>query len=125
VDRNGTVLGSHDGVQAFTIGQRRGLGVATGSVRYVVDLDAPRATVTIGPYAELLAKDIAVRDLHFVNGSPDSRLLAIQTRAHGAPLSGRLEGHRVRLAAPAPRVACGQVVALYDGDQLLGGGLAA
>jgi tRNA-specific 2-thiouridylase len=124
VDKEGTVLGSHDGVHTLTVGQRRGLGVATGTVRYVVDLDAPRATVTIGAYADLLTTDIAVRDLHFVREPPDSRQLVVQTRAHGAPLTGHLEDQRVRLQAPAPRVAPGQVVALYDGDSLVGGGLA-
>jgi tRNA-specific 2-thiouridylase len=49
----------------------------------------------------------------------------VQTRAHGAPLHGRLAGDRVRLDAPAPRVAPGQVVALYDGDRVVGGGIAA
>lgn len=124
VDKAGTVLGSHEGMHTLTIGQRRGLGVATGSVRYVVDLDASRATVTLGAYDDLLTRDIAVRDLQFVHEPPDSRQLVVQTRAHGEPLAGYLEDQRVRLEAPAPRVAPGQVVALYDGDSLVGGGLA-
>ncbi len=125
VDTAGTVLGSHDGVHRYTIGQRRGLGVATGTPRYVVDLDEARATVTVGPRAALLIRDITVRDLRFVHEPPDARPLVVQTRAHGAPLTGQLDDHRVRLATPAPRVVPGQVVALYDGDHLLGGGLAA
>jgi len=125
VDRAGTVLGSHDGVARFTIGQRRGHGVASGSPRYIVGLDASTATVTIGSHTDLLTHDITVRDLRFVHEPPGERPLNVQTRAHGAALAGRLEDHRVRLATPAPRVAPGQVVALYDHDQLVGGGLAA
>ena len=50
--------------------------------------------------------------------------MLVQVRAHGTPLEGRLEGEVVRFARPQPRVAPGQVVALYRGDTLLGGGLA-
>jgi len=60
VDSAGTVLGSHDGVHRFTIGQRRGHGVAVGVARYVVDLDPITATVTIGSEADLLTGVITV-----------------------------------------------------------------
>jgi len=55
--------------------------------------------------------------------APDHRL-AVQVRAHGTPVAGVLDGDRVRFVAPAPRVAPGQIVALYDGDELVGGGSA-
>ncbi len=124
VDTTGRVVGRHGGIASFTIGQRRGLGVTVGEPRYVVDLDAPRATVTVGSRAELLRDEIAVHSLRFVAGPPGDAPLTVQTRAHGGPLAGRLIGRRVHLDAPAPRVAPGQVVALYDGDALIGGGLA-
>ncbi len=125
VDARGGVVGSHDGIANFTIGQRRGLGVAVGESRYVVDLDARRAQVTIGSRTELLRDQILMRDLQFVAEPPGVHLLTVQTRAHGAAIPGRLIGAFVHLDTPAPRVAPGQVVALYDGDILLGGGLAA
>lgn len=125
VDTAGHVVGHHGGVANFTIGQRRGLGVALGAPRYVVDVDAARATVTIGSRDELLRDVIAVRDLSFVADPPDDRPLTVQTLAHGAPIPGRLVGASVHLDIPVPRVAPGQVVAFYDGDVLLGGGIAA
>jgi tRNA-specific 2-thiouridylase len=125
VDRDGTVVGRHDGVSRFTIGQRRGLGVAAGEPRYVVGLDAAAATVTVGSRDELLRHEIPVRDLSFVCHAPGSAPVLVQTRAHAEPVRGRLLGRLVRLDAPTPRVAPGQVVALYDGDELVGGGLAA
>ena len=125
VDGDGAVVGRHDGVSGFTIGQRRGVGVATGERRYVVDLDAATATVTLGRRDDLLRDTADVRDLRFVSRVPDAgEPLDVQVRAHGTPASGRLDGTCVRFARPQPRVAPGQVVALYAGDALLGGGIA-
>jgi tRNA-uridine 2-sulfurtransferase len=126
VDGDGAVIGAHDGVTGFTIGQRRGLGVATGERRYVVDLDAATATVTLGRRDDLLREAVEVRDLRFVHDAPAAgELLDVQARAHGTPQPGRLDGSSVRYEHRQPRVAPGQVVALYDGDALLGGGIAA
>jgi len=125
VDTTGRLLARHDGAARFTIGQRRGLGIGGGGPHYVIGIDAATATVTIGDRTALLDNDIPVRDLRFVNEAPGSAPVLVQTRAHGAPLHGRLAGDRVRLDAPAPRVAPGQVVALYDGDRVVGGGIAA
>ena len=126
LDGNGRVLGHHDGAAAFTIGQRRGLGVAAGERRYVVDVDAERAAVTVGPFEALLRDDVRVDGLTFVAGSPPapSETLLVQVRAHATPFEGRLDGDVVRFAFPQPRVAPGQVVALYRGDVLVGGGIA-
>jgi tRNA-specific 2-thiouridylase len=127
VDVDGRALARHDGIAQFTIGQRRGLGVAAGERRYVVDVDAVTATVTIGRREDLLRKEIPVRDPRWVHDAPgaDQELL-VQVRAHGAPVPGRLTADdRVVLAAPAPRVAPGQVVALYDDNALVGGAIAA
>jgi tRNA-specific 2-thiouridylase len=126
VDTAGQVLGHHDGAAAFTIGQRRGLGVAAGQRRYVVDVDPATAAVTVGPYEALLRDDVRVHGLTFVaGGPPPPGALLVQVRAHATPFEGRLDGDVVRFARPQPRVAPGQVVALYRGDTLLGGGLAA
>ena len=127
VDSEGRVLGRHDGAAAFTIGQRRGLGVAAGERRYVVDVDAARAAVMVGSFDDLLRDDVRIDGLTFVAGDPPpaSERLLVQVRAHGTPFEGHLDGEVVRLARPQPRVAPGQVVALYRSDVLLGGGLAA
>jgi tRNA-specific 2-thiouridylase len=126
VDGDGAVLGRHDGVTGFTIGQRRGVGVATGERRYVVDLDATTATVTLGRRDDLLRDSAEVRDLHFVDRVPGAdEPVDVQVRAHGTPFPGRLDGLRVCFEQRQPRVAPGQVVALYAGETLLGGGIAA
>jgi tRNA-uridine 2-sulfurtransferase len=131
VDVDGAHLGAHEGTARFTIGQRRGTGVAAGERRFVVDIDAATATVTLGRHTDLLRDGVELDDL-FLDDEfvvPDARVLA-QTRAHGEPVAAsvhRDDPHRratVTFAIPQPRVAPGQVVALYDGDVVLGGGVA-
>jgi tRNA-uridine 2-sulfurtransferase len=124
VDTSGAVLGAHDGVERFTVGQRRGLGVALGARRYVVDVDATRSTVTVGTKSDLLRADVVLRDLTFVGQHPGDVRLFAQARAHGVPAAARLVDSCVRFEEPQPRVAPGQVVGLYDDDCLVGGGIA-
>jgi tRNA-specific 2-thiouridylase len=126
VTTGGEVVGTHSGVDAFTVGQRRGIGVALGERRYVVDVDARTAAVTLGTRGDLLRDELLVRDPVFTADGPrpDESIL-VQVRAHAEPFLGTWHGDRVVCASPQPRVAPGQVVALYRGDLLLGGGIAA
>jgi tRNA U34 2-thiouridine synthase MnmA/TrmU len=92
----------------------------------VVDVDAQTSVVTVGPPDALLRDFVGVRDLWFAHEPPGpDAVLSVQVRAHGATIAGRLVDDRVEFLVPAPRVASGQVVALYDGDALVGGGVAA
>ena len=126
VDTSGTPLATHDGVEGFTVGQRRGLGVATGEPRYVVDVEAATARVVIGSWDELLTDRVALCDLRWSAAPPGaSARVQAQTRAHGDVVEARLDGTVLHLDRRARRVAPGQVVALYDDDRLLGGGIAA
>jgi len=126
VDTRGRVVGRHDGIEGFTVGQRRGLGVTVGEPRYVVDIDPSRAIVTIGSAAELRRDHVTLRELVWTDAPPGpTQPVLVQTRAHGEPIPGWIDDSVVRLSEPARRVAPGQVVALYDGDALLGGGIAA
>lgn len=125
VDVDGREIGRHDGVARFTVGQRRGVGVAAGERRYVVDIDAPTATVTIGRKADLHRTDVPVRDWCWVDAPPRPEAVVLaQARAHGEPFPARVDGDRIVALEPVPRVAPGQVVAVYENDVLLGGALA-
>jgi len=123
VDEDGVVVGAHDGVDAFTIGQRRGLAVAVGDRRYVTDIAVDTATVTVGPRAALLQDRLQLRDVLHTRALP-TRFLA-QSRAHGAPVAATLARDEIVFAAPQPRIAPGQVVAFYDDDVCCGGGVVA
>jgi tRNA-uridine 2-sulfurtransferase len=125
VDTDGAEVGTHDGVRAFTVGQRRGLAVATGERRYVVDVDARSATVTLGRAEDLLRDRVALRAVTFTGApvAPGSEVL-VQVRAHGRAEAAVWCGDAVEWVRRQPRVAPGQTVALYAGDRVLGAGTA-
>jgi tRNA-specific 2-thiouridylase len=134
VDANGAVLATHDGVHGFTIGQRKGLGIAgpgpDGRPRYVTEIDADTATVRVGDVADLDVHALVGRSPVFTAGTAPAGLLecAVQVRAHGEVVDAvaELVGERleVRLRAPIRGVARGQTLVLYRpdaaGDEVLG-----
>jgi tRNA-specific 2-thiouridylase len=125
VDTAGTVVGAHDGVRGYTVGQRRGLAVATGERRYVVDVDAATATVTLGRVEELARGRVDVERVTYTEApvAAGTRVEA-QVRAHGASLPGTWHGEHLDWDTLQPRVAPGQTVAIYDGERVLGAGIA-
>ncbi len=126
VDDAGRVVGSHAGVHRFTIGQRKGLGVALGAPAFVTRIDAEHATVHLGPEKDLLAEAADLEDVVLGPGVtlPLQARVRIRYRHEGGParvLSARA-GARVVFDMPARAVAAGQIAVLYDADRVLGGG---
>lgn len=123
---DGRELGRHDGIDAFTIGQRRGLGVAVGRRAYVVDIDATDGTVLIGDRDDLLRARQPIVGLRGVGGplDPDATW-TIQVRAHGGIAEGRVRDDEIVWTEPQPRVAPGQLVVVYDGAVVVGSATAA
>ncbi len=127
----GEEVGRVDAVELVTIGQRRGLGLAGGAApRYVVDVDVPGATVTVGPEADLHCDHVVLDQVTWADG-PVAGAVAAQCSAHGRPRAALVEPGpegdgtvRVTFAAPERRVATGQSVVLYEGDEVVGGGTA-
>jgi tRNA-specific 2-thiouridylase len=134
VNAAGAVLAEHDGVHGFTIGQRKGLGIAgpgpDGQPRYVTGIDADSGTVHVGEAAELDVWTLTGDRPVFTSGVAPSRTLecAIQVRAHGGIAEGVAELRdgqvMVDLRAPLRGVAPGQTMVLYrpdaDGDEVIG-----
>lgn len=121
----GATVGEVPAVELVTVGQRRGMGT-DGERRYAVAVDVPAATVTVGDLADLLVDRIAVVDPAWALDAPlPGADVLVQWSAHGAPVPAVWEGNGLRFAEPQRRVAPGQSVVLYDGDEVLGGGIAA
>lgn len=134
VDANGEVLARHDGVHGFTIGQRKGLGIAgpgpDGRPRYVTGIDAESGTVRVGAVDDLEVWSLTGRDPVFTSGAALEGLVdcEVQVRAHGGVASG-IAGFtdgllHFALRNPLRGVAPGQTMVLYrpdpDGDEVLG-----
>jgi tRNA-specific 2-thiouridylase len=128
VDDHGAVVGRHQGVHQFTVGQRRGLGVARGAPQYVVSVDALRRRVTVGPRERLSRTRIEVADVRWPAAPPaTSFAAAVQVRHRQRPAAARVtpDGARaiVELERPLESGAApGQAAVFYDGDAVVGGG---
>jgi tRNA-uridine 2-sulfurtransferase len=130
VDSSGAVIGEHKGIGNYTIGQRKGLGVALGKPVFVSSIDADRNTVVVGGRDDLMVETFTLEEESFVDGPPaDGLSIEVQHRAHGDVHRARLSIEdgtwTVRYDEPVAAVAAGQSAAFYNGDRLLGGGIIA
>ena len=126
VDTAGHEVGAVEALELVTVGQRRGLGaIGHGSPRYVLDVDAGSATVTVGDRDELDCSATLLEDWRWARG-PAEGPLEVQTSAHGRTSLATIEpdGAAVRWAEPRRAVAPGQSVVAYQGDIVVGGGTA-
>jgi tRNA-uridine 2-sulfurtransferase len=128
VDGGGHDLGQVDAVELVTVGQRRGLGLSgQARPRYAVDVDVPGRTVRVGDPDELLVDGVTLGQLVWAD-APFAGPVAAQCSAHGTPrpatVTPTATGATVRFDDRERRVAAGQSVVLYHGDQVVGGGLA-
>lgn len=118
VTEGGEVVGRHDGAARFTVGQRRGLGVALGRPVYVVRVDTESNTVVVGE--DPASRGCVLRDARWLV-EPRSRA-DVQVRYRHRPAPATIDGDAVRFDAPVRAVTPGQAAVFYDGDRVLGGG---
>jgi tRNA-uridine 2-sulfurtransferase len=127
VDDTGRVVGQHEGVHRFTVGQRRNLGVALGKPSYVVGIDAEQGRIELGPVERLMAVSAELNDVTLAAGLKLPLDAQVQVRYRGTPLPARITssatGARATFAQPVQAVVPGQFAVFYDGDRVLGGGL--
>jgi tRNA-specific 2-thiouridylase len=127
---DGRVLGRHDGLIHFTVGQRRGLAVATGERLYVVRLERARNRVVVGPRAALGCGRAELREINWLGHGPvpaGGIELQVKHRAREPAVGARLlpganGSARVAFSTPQAGVAPGQACVFYDGSRMLGGG---
>jgi tRNA-specific 2-thiouridylase len=126
VDTKGAVLAGHDGIEQFTIGQRKGLGFAAGQRRYVLRLVPETNQVVVGDREELLAPSLWASNVNWLCDDPPMRCLAkirYRHNASAATVSSLSDGRvRVDFDEPQSAVTPGQSVVFYDGPRVLGGG---
>ncbi len=127
---DGRVLGRHDGVAGFTIGQRRGLGVAAGAPLYVTRLDVLSNTVTLGPRAALLARGLIAEDVNWhVDALPEGAVMRAEVKIRHMHAAAAAELQRVdrgrvvvRFDVPQSAVTPGQAAVFYDTEGVVIGG---
>ena len=128
-DESGRILGQHAGVHHFTIGQRKGLKIATGRRLYVTSIDANSRSVTVGNREDLEATELTASTVNWIAGEPPKTPLraTAQIRHRHAEAAAMIYpqmggGVVVRFDKPQLAVTPGQAVVFYDSDEVLGGG---
>jgi tRNA-specific 2-thiouridylase len=130
VDESGQLVGTHSGVMRYTVGQRKGLGLARPAPTYVVGIDAATNTLTVGSEPALYQDRFHVSRVNFVSiDAPKGPMrVEVRVRHHGSLIPATIEpgasgGWIVVLDRPERAVTPGQSAVFYDGDVLLGGGI--
>ncbi|MGE0687522.1 MAG: tRNA 2-thiouridine(34) synthase MnmA [Dehalococcoidia bacterium] len=130
VDQAGAVVGQHEGVAGYTIGQRKGIG-AFGGKRFVTEIDPQLNLVTIGDEEDLLAKRLTAEKPSWTNNAPPSlefdATVKVRYKSPPAPARVRVNGDEidVEFTRPLRAITPGQAVVIYHGDSVVGGGIIA
>jgi len=129
VDTAGKVVGQHEGHQHFTIGQRRGLGVALGYPIYVTHRDPLGNTITVGQKTDLMSQALTATQTNWLTPPPrdEPKPCTVKIRYNSAPVPARVLATsdttlRIDFDAPVEAITPGQAVVCYDNTQVLGGG---
>ena len=130
VDIQGNVLGIHNGISKYTIGQRRGLGVVTGKPMFVIDIDGESNTVILGSNDDLFKKELIASNLNWIaiDSLEDSMEVDIKIRSTAKSAKGKIspiDNSRVQVIFNTPQRAItrGQSVVFYKEDSVMGGGI--
>ncbi|HMP90465.1 MAG TPA: tRNA 2-thiouridine(34) synthase MnmA [Kiritimatiellia bacterium] len=128
IDDSGKILGRHGGIHKFTLGQREGLGIATGEKMYVKALRPKENIVVVGRRNEIMSAGFTAHDIYWVKNEPpvDGSSLLVRTRYRQKAVPARIwspgDGRvRVKLEEPVFAITPGQAAVFYDGDAVLGG----
>ena len=129
IDKDGNILGEHNGIIRYTIGQRKGLNISLGHPAYVVSKDIENNTVTLGANEDLFCDTLFANDFNWIIEKPKNPINCFaKTRYNMKEVPCRVEceenSDRVKVVFdnPVRAVTSGQAVVLYDGDYVLGGG---
>jgi len=130
VDVDGKIIGRHDGIIHYTVGQRRGLGIAAPEPLYVIRVDPQTRRVVAGPKTALMKTRFRVHDINWLGDgiAPGEGLaVTVKVRSTAEPVAAKITGFaqaraNVDLDDPQAGIAPGQACVFYDGERVLGGG---
>ena len=129
IDRRGNVLGQHRGIVSYTIGQRRGLGIASREPLYVVAIDHERNTITVGTREDVYATELTAARLNWISiEEPEgemrvkAKIRYLHEEAEATVTPTGKDEVRVRFKEPQMAITPGQAIVFYDGDTVVGGG---
>lgn len=127
IDIQGNVIGTHNGIIRYTIGQRKGLNIALGHPVYVISKDVENNTVTLGSNEDLFTSKLVADDFNWIIEKPRDKISCMAKTRYNmreVPCTVLCDGDRVivEFENSVRAVTCGQAVVLYDGDYVLGGG---
>jgi len=130
VDTKGNILGKHKGIIHYTVGQRKGLGIALGKPLYVVEIDAENNRVVLGDEEEVFSKELTATDLNYISIEKLDKEMKVRskiryTAKEADSILVPIDENRVRVVFDTPQraVTPGQSVVFYDGDLVVGGGV--
>jgi tRNA-specific 2-thiouridylase len=130
LDTAGRVLGEHQGLPFYTVGQRKGLGIAAAEALYVLRLDVERNALIVAPARALGRRRLVAEQVQYVRGKPPGGPVRVQAKIrYKAALAGAtwtpLDGGRADISFDEPLrdITPGQAVVAYQGDEVLGGGI--
>lgn len=130
VDKNGKILGTHRGIVAYTIGQRKGLGIASDRPLYVCELDIESNQVVLGGNEDLFSKSVDVQDVNWISGNVPIEPLRCKVKIRyrmaeqsAVVYSGKNNTAHIEFDEPQRAKTAGQAAVFYDGDIVLGGGV--
>ena len=129
IDQKGNILGKHKGISFYTIGQRRGLGLAKGKPLYVTGIDRDRNCISVGEEAEVYADSFVVASVNWIGLLPSAPSILSQVKIRynhpGSEATLFIKGNDevfVKFSSPQKAITPGQAAVFYDGEVVLGGG---
>ncbi len=129
IDSNGNVLGTHDGIELYTIGQRKGLGINSSQRRYVVKIMSEENQVVVGGEEALYSDSLRASKVRYTSGAPPTYPTSVtaKVRHHSPEVEATLipmgDEAEVQFSSPQRAIAPGQAVVFYQGAEVLGGGI--
>jgi tRNA-uridine 2-sulfurtransferase len=129
IDKEGNILGEHEGIINYTIGQRKGLGITFGKPKFVTDIDSVKNTVTLGDNEDLFLNELKLYNYNFINSEYDKEYNELTAKIRYAAKEEPVIVEKkddmlyVKFKSPVRAITKGQSTVFYDGDILVGGGI--